>query len=1475
MKELVERFKERLDTALERIRNGLVDKEVNNIFYLILYELPYIFSDGKIVGGFFKTSSKQPEGELIDQPLNTLHLTERVIEKDHFDEILSTFKVNGTLLIDLPPNSYSNLPIRCGEIDIQDYLGISNEEKNQNIFQDIIYLFINEVYNQTELCVIFNHTEPLDASSLKGMWDQFQNRFVYQLSQDGAFLEDRVKACLPRPCCVKKNKAPLEQTLSPVSSDNYLYTREYLEDTIDNINQEIEAWLDKKEKANKNSSMRSIFLRTARPDVNYFVPLLTRRMRTAILEKIQTDKKLFEYATTWLFKDFKEYNRLIKRPTITSRPGSHVEQEMWCNYLDDPERLEYFLRDFDSERVDAKALHEALRDIKNQLLEFLTPESKSDCGGLEGRNFVLKYNQNKWEDCLKLLFVINSFAETTPLVGGIAYTTGKRGTPYYSIGWKKGERGPHPFLKRLPEGSAEKELRYPSFMENFFDLGVMEADKFHISINIPVVCNGITFGVFAIYPGVEEHVFLERKSDYLLELTKLVEKHRPDLLRSFFLDICANVTRILSGIERKESAESTEPKQSTTYDLKELINKAQDLIRMAHEVPRTYIIYLGESNREEKIASCLRELPVVLEGLARKLTEVTKREDTRFQFFEERLSVVPELKENTLSCDNYANYKLLNVEGWWFIILQFNTKPAKKFSQRELNNNSYLCQAIETGLAGFKKKYETVQHSTKAAMTAIMSRNLSHNIGSHVLSYWKNRLQDESNTDAGTYTSMQAVVKSSKELLEYLQLRMDFIAEISTSVPCSEISLDFVNDIVNPMIRPNEEKYPEGRLKSISPLLEYLAHSEGINLHGRISLSVDPRLGGNARVSIPNGLIGIHAIYSLFENFIRNGAKHYAAKDDPLLYPYDILDLPKLNQRLAGFSKQAEWLLKAGIRPTDDVDEMVSKLNGLIGTGKLILRSHEFEKIIRTLPKEAREQIEKFDYLTDAEKASVNHLALEKAFPGVISDVHFGISIDKFDKSNDYFQVTMWDLRKNSCNGAIVKILRKFLPGQEEAAFTKGGRLATEGWGIKEMIICSNFLRKKTPDELFENISRSESRDISREVPLIEVVCEGCSSIEEKPCPGEVGCYRGGIKGGRLGIRFYLRAAKDLGIGCGCHKGKNEIFAIEAHVPQEDREIPYRMLTVTSDEFNNYRYNTKAPCRIVPCKDHRELNDVTYLELYESFIKDELWRRNGWPPKLRRCGGAVQGFPKIEPYTADVSVDRRNEISFFYHFPTDEMFTDKAPNEIEDMVQEFMFLQPCSAGYSSWAKIINLPNKPPLRKHFYLELIESALTKIIVIDERISEWANGDYWIGRNRESQTSIRVILKKMNIWVAKLDLEEITPDRLQHSLEEAKRETFYTFDQKPDSVDSGSHFFVIHQGILDKLRKVKKDSDISFMTDINCTWKIVESGRGVPEKMERYNNVRFFEVSILQKLLENFDKHGLVQSLFATRLPPRESR
>lgn len=198
-------------------------------------------------------------------------------------------------------------------------------------------------------------------------------------------------------------------------------------------------------------------------------------------------------------------------------------------------------------------------------------------------------------------------------------------------------------------------------------------------------------------------------------------------------------------------------------------------------------------------------------------------------------------------------------------------------------------------------------HSIKSAITAIMSRNGSHNLGSHVI----NRVVEEMD---------DLNIQDHKFFLRYLQQRLDFLAQLSTEFYSWESSHWFANEIMKFFYEQHH-------------LLDFIARAEGFvafennpdnngSPHSSYKLLGNPRVnfptgdngvkepatlitivlrrdttgaeikkvvipGGegdlqhDVLVAVPNGLVGFHAIYTIMENFIRNAAKHgYATRPD-------------------------------------------------------------------------------------------------------------------------------------------------------------------------------------------------------------------------------------------------------------------------------------------------------------------------------------------------------------------------------------------------------------------------------------------------------------------------------------------------------------------------------------------------------------------------------------------------------------------
>mgnify|MGYP000323890968 CR=1 FL=1 len=219
------------------------------------------------------------------------------------------------------------------------------------------------------------------------------------------------------------------------------------------------------------------------------------------------------------------------------------------------------------------------------------------------------------------------------------------------------------------------------------------------------------------------------------------------------------------------------------------------------------------------------------------------------------------------------------------------------------------------------------QELVKSQKAAIMGRNMSHNIGSHVLYYLKKSL---SSYDAiFKHDVLESLIiedgngnlklntgKKKKDLpflyglgrfINYLQERQDFIATISTDYIPSMTMINFkdaIFDEINYDLAALRHRAEEN-YTSHNVVLENIAKSEGYNRSKiQIAYKKDIGLDGpeteveeikdweiisgweddrkelrDINIDVPSGTVGRQAFFSVVENILRNACKHGEGKE--------------------------------------------------------------------------------------------------------------------------------------------------------------------------------------------------------------------------------------------------------------------------------------------------------------------------------------------------------------------------------------------------------------------------------------------------------------------------------------------------------------------------------------------------------------------------------------------------------------------
>lgn len=222
--------------------------------------------------------------------------------------------------------------------------------------------------------------------------------------------------------------------------------------------------------------------------------------------------------------------------------------------------------------------------------------------------------------------------------------------------------------------------------------------------------------------------------------------------------------------------------------------------------------------------------------------------------------------------------------------------------------------------------YEMRRHAIRSALAAIMGRNMSHNIGSHVLAristpqtiseavYGEGFLKEvqpfvidrheppslggmllsKSPTKTPSRGKKQppsqinlGVVKTQitvstmfiSQLNAYLRMRMDFVADIATALrPPSPMRVSFLGEVLLPFTRQLLLwKHLCGSQNLTDRDIIFHMRADGASTSARAGRDPDSNLNtalATIAVGIPNGALGCQAFYSIVENFVRNTVKH-------------------------------------------------------------------------------------------------------------------------------------------------------------------------------------------------------------------------------------------------------------------------------------------------------------------------------------------------------------------------------------------------------------------------------------------------------------------------------------------------------------------------------------------------------------------------------------------------------------------------
>ena len=310
---------------------------------------------------------------------------------------------------------------------------------------------------------------------------------------------------------------------------------------------------------------------------------------------------------------------------------------------------------------------------------------------------------------------------------------------------------------------------------------------------------------------------------------------------------------------------------------------------------------------------------IAYDQIEKELSPLFENVDIIRSFFN-YVNIIHSLNSNIKCCFNYIRSSVYDIASGSNILV---VTPEPLTSDR-LKKYALILTSIMAPYLIQRRDEETI----KSAKAAIMSRNMSHNLGSHVMFYIKQKLNSVQKMLAEDVLkdlypdNLEGKAEELKNknfempflvglgrFINYLQERQDYIATIATDyIPAnSTISFkDFIYDELKPDLRYKRHKErmsSSSETKGYQPknlLMDYIAYSEDYIGSEQIIMKFENFTGEEPKpqdeaqnisfsdlrkfdIALPGGVIGRQAFFSIIENIIRNAAKHSRRRTDGYL----------------------------------------------------------------------------------------------------------------------------------------------------------------------------------------------------------------------------------------------------------------------------------------------------------------------------------------------------------------------------------------------------------------------------------------------------------------------------------------------------------------------------------------------------------------------------------------------------------------
>ncbi len=681
------------------------------------------------------------------------------------------------------------------------------------------------------------------------------------------------------------------------------------------------------------------------------------------------------------------------------------------------------------------------------------------------------------------------------------------------------------------------------------------------------------------------------------------------------------------------------------------------------------------------------------------------------------------------------------------MMFTFLFKPDSK-NDRRINDLAYtISDAFAKNMFNIILKIqqkEMVANFMKFAISTVMSRNLSHNFGSHILA----KLSSPSLISKIIEKKRLKPSEQIADFNSYLRTRMDFIADVSTSEPVNSISRNLNMQVLE-------------RFRNTLLVKKYIS---GTSLE-RVSIEYVNKISkvpskDDVVVQIPNGTLGEHALFIIIENIIRNSIKHEKPTTiRELKITVEVSKYSK-NNRSRGYSLR---IYDNILRITKDTRELVSKLN------------HEY------------------------------------------------------------------------INRSIIK---------------EKHRIRSAGWGILEMKVAACYLRKKHPAKYVDI-------DVSPAILKAVKVSVHRTNFLDKS------------KGGSfLGFDIYLKKPREV------------LFLDSKGVVRPNNEQEWinrgiKIINPIKRRGNSFETQTHEIVISFDCLDREEVEEEKIYPLrwiYLNNYKEQGMIVNEFNVDIEKgilttWKFWLRTFLKRKEVTTTIDltfyIDNKKVTNYVFLSDSDTIYKNKVKiiydhhgnNSPSIDLSSTSYYEAFNSNSPTGILLLNINSLNTYKKErLFLELIESALTNILIIDERIQQ---GLY--------ESSARLNSKDIPISFEELEQLNIhVPthndfNMFSESFGVKEKPAFVKWVQEKE-LQNAADFIVIHQGIIERMVGTSRELIQSFISELKSIINshaeiVITSGRGKPHELPK--NILFLNYSnIALNILEQRSKYHLCQILFSAR-------